>query len=208
MQCIGTSATLAGPGTLAAQQAEVARVASTIFGAEFAPSDIITETLERVTSAEPIAPEVLKARIEGQRPTFASYDSFVRDPLAAWLEGEIGIVVDRETNRLVRALPRPVRGDNGIAARLSADSAASEPACEEAVRALLLASYAERLRHPQTYRPPFAFRLHQFLSPGWQMHASPELQDVRHLTMNAQKFVPGSDRKKVLLPVVFCVECG
>lgn len=208
VQCIGTSATLAGPGTLAAQQAEVARVAATIFGAAFSPGDVITETLERVTAANPIPPSVLKQRVEGGKPAFATYDEFVRDPLASWIEGEIGIVADKDTGRLVRALPRPVRGEGAIAGRLREASGADETTCEQAVRDLLLASYAERLRHPQTYRPPFAFRLHQFLSPGWQMHASPELQDVRHVTMNAQKFVPGSDRKKVLLPLVFCVECG
>ncbi len=208
LQCIGTSATLAGPGTLAAQRAEVARVASTIFGAPFAPEDVITETLERATPAEPVEPRVLRARVEGPEPSFRSYPEFVKDPLARWLEGEIGIVRDPESGRLVRALPLPVRGEASIAMRLATATGAEAAACERAIRNLLLASYHDRLRHPETYRPPFAFRLHQFLSPGWQMSASPEPQDARYLTMHEQQFVPGSDRKRVLLPVVFCVECG
>lgn len=208
LQCIGTSATLAGPGTLAAQRAEVARVASTIFGAPFAPEDIIAETLERATPGGTIDGPALRDRIDRPVPSFAGYQDFVQDPLARWLEGQIGIVEDKDSGRLVRALPLPIRGQGSIAARLSEYTGAELAACEKAIRDLLLASYAERLRHPETYRPPFAFRLHQFLSPGWQMNASPEPQDVRYVTMHEQQFVPGSNREKVLLPVVFCMECG
>jgi superfamily II DNA/RNA helicase/very-short-patch-repair endonuclease/ribosomal protein L37AE/L43A len=208
LQCIGTSATLAGPGTLAAQRAEVAKVASTIFGAPFESDDVITETLERATSDAPIPAATLRQRVSDPKPTLARYSDFVDDPLARWLEGEIGIVKDPESGRLVRAQPRPVRGEGSISARLAQACGADAVACELAIRGLLLASYANNVRHPETYRPPFAFRLHQFLSPGWQMNASPEPEDVRHITMHEQQFVPGSDRSKVLLPVVFCFECG
>ena len=52
LQVVGTSATLAGPGTYDQQQAEVAEVASVLFGAEVAPSDVIGETLQRATPEE------------------------------------------------------------------------------------------------------------------------------------------------------------
>src|SRR5215207_2217326 len=49
LQLVGTSATLAGPGTIDEQRAEVARVASILFGAEVAPANVIGETLRRAT---------------------------------------------------------------------------------------------------------------------------------------------------------------
>ncbi len=212
LQCVGTSATLAGPGTLAAQQAEVARVASRIFGANVEPQDVIGETLQRATAEakldDPVFARALTERAQQSRVDYKSYPDFIADPLAAWLEGTIGIVFDGETKRLVRAKPTNIRGEDGIAARLSEAAKVPAPQCEQAIRGLLLASYDPRVRHPETGRPPFAFRLHQWLSPGWQLHASPEPQDVRHATLFEQQFVPGSDKTKVLLPVAFCVECG
>ncbi len=62
-------------------------------------------------------------------------------------------------------------------------------------------------RNPATGFPAFAFRLHQFISRGDTIYASLESEDQRYLTLNRQQFVPG-DRKEVLLPLVFCRECG
>ena len=49
LRCVGTSATMAGPGTFAEQQAEVARVASRLFGAAVEPKNVIGETLRPAT---------------------------------------------------------------------------------------------------------------------------------------------------------------
>ena len=53
LQCVGTSATLATPaagGTWADQSAEVARVASLLFGTTVRPESVIGETLRRATA--------------------------------------------------------------------------------------------------------------------------------------------------------------
>ncbi|MBW6475432.1 MAG: DEAD/DEAH box helicase, partial [Anaerolineaceae bacterium] len=50
LQCIGTSATLAGSGSFTEQRMEVARVASIIFGEKVLPSNVIGETLRRSTT--------------------------------------------------------------------------------------------------------------------------------------------------------------
>jgi hypothetical protein len=47
LQYVGTSATLAGPGTIDEQRGEVARVASLLFGAAVEPKNVIGETLRR-----------------------------------------------------------------------------------------------------------------------------------------------------------------
>ena len=49
LQCVGTSATLAGEGTFDEQRAEVARVATQLFGAPVQPQHVIGETLQRAT---------------------------------------------------------------------------------------------------------------------------------------------------------------
>jgi len=62
MQCIGTSATLASTGTLREQRAEVARVASKIFGTEVTADRVIGETLVRATqTTRPTAVELARA---------------------------------------------------------------------------------------------------------------------------------------------------
>jgi hypothetical protein len=61
--------------------------------------------------------------------------------------------------------------------------------------------------NPQTGFSPFAFRLHQFISRGDTVYASLEAEDKRYLTLNRQQFVP-NDRSRILLPLVFCRECG
>lgn len=48
LQCVGTSATLAGPGAFDEQRDEVARVASLMFGASMKPEHVISETLRYV----------------------------------------------------------------------------------------------------------------------------------------------------------------
>jgi hypothetical protein len=55
--------------------------------------------------------------------------------------------------------------------------------------------------------PSFAFRQQQFISRGNTEYASLETEKSRYLTVNGQQFVP-NDRSRVLLPLVFCRECG
>ena len=49
LQCVGTSATLAGRGTMDEQRAEVAEVATPLFGTPVAPDNVIGETLRACT---------------------------------------------------------------------------------------------------------------------------------------------------------------
>ena len=89
---------------------------------------------------------------------------------------------------------------------LSRITGAPEDRAKHAIEEALLAGYTCE-RNPATGFPAFAFRLHQFISRGDTIYASLESEDQRYLTLNRQQFVPG-DRKKVLLPLVFCRECG
>ncbi len=211
LQCIGTSATLAGSGTLAQQQEEVARVASLLFGAEVRPDHVIGETLRRATRIadlnDPTFRNALHQRVANpaRRPPPGDYAAFVDDPLASWLETTLGLAEEPGTGRLVRAEPKPITGPEGLAALLAAATGLPEPRCVEAIQETLLAGY--RTTSPETGLPVFAFRVHQFFTRGETVYASLEPPAERHVTTQFQQFVPGS-RARHLFPLAFCYECG
>lgn len=98
LQCVGTSATLAGAATAEAQQREIADLAQLVFGAPVEPSNIILETLERATEPVDLADSSLREALRqavtspkewGAEPAF---DEFIADPLVRWIEGAVGLV--------------------------------------------------------------------------------------------------------------------
>jgi ATP-dependent helicase YprA (DUF1998 family) len=206
LQHIGTSATLAGAGTLEHQRREVAGIASLIFGDTVQPENVIGERLRRATvptrdDAEFL--DALRARGETEPPT--DYDAFLSDPLASWIETTLGLTTEPGTERLVRATPRAIYGTEGAAALLSDSTGLRSDRCAGAIERTLMQGY--RIRHPDTGFPVFAFRVHQFFSRGETVYASLEPEDVRFSTTEEQQYVPG-DRSRALFPLGFCRECG
>ena len=201
---VGTSATLASGGTWAAQQQEVSALATSIFGRPVSPDRVIGESLRRAT------PEALGSDLTALQAVVSAgsipstWEELTTHPLAAWVESTLGVRRDG-SGRLVRCAPRPLRGDSGISEALAEATGIEVSACEDAVRQILLAGHK---LSPGRGAAAFAFRLHQFLSKGESVYASPEAEDERHLTLQAQQFVPDTDRTKVLLPLAFCRECG
>lgn len=210
LQMIGTSATMATGGSLADQQAEVAKVGTLLFGSPVAPQAVISETLQRATPLIDVSQaadlDALRRRLEETEAPPADGSAFVADPLSRWIESTLGIREDQD-GRLVRVAPRPVGGPDGAAAELSELTGVDRSRCEIAVQAQLLAGH--RITQPGLAFPVFAFRLHQFISRGETVYASPEAEAVRHLTLKAQSYVPGDrSRSRALLPLAFCRECG
>lgn len=210
LQCIGTSATLAGPGTYEEQRSEIAEVATKMFGDRVKPEMVIGETLKKTTPETDLhAPEYieqLRIRIsnsEQHPPT--EYESFIKDPLSIWIENTFGVTKEKESGRLIRTTPISIRGPEGAARRLNESTGVEESRCIEAIQEGLLAGY--QCTDPYTGFPVFAFRLHQFISRGDNVYASLESSESRYITVYGQQFVPG-DRSRILLPIVFCRECG
>lgn len=207
MQCVGTSATLATGGTLEEQQDAIASVASRIFGAPFDADRIIGETLERTT--EPTdGSEAFRAELTaaiGAPADFGpdDFDRFCRHPLARWVETTIGL--DERDGRLVRAEPRTLSGDDGIAAELARFTGEPVDRCSLALRAILLAG--STVLDPESRRPVFAFKLHQFVSRGSNVYATVEPPSTRTIALYEQQFVPG-DRRRRLFPLAFCRDGG
>ena len=211
LQCIGTSATLSTQGTYEEQLKQVAQVSTQLFGAEVKPAHIIGETLRRSTPDTDLDHPDFVARLQKQlsetnyRPA-KTFNEFVNDPLSIWIESIFGITISRDKKRLVRANPQNIKGGGGAASQLSQLTHATEDICARAIQEALLAGY-ECEPNPDTGFSPFAFRLHQFISRGETVYASLDLPDERYLSFSGQQFVPGG-REKILLPLVFCRECG
>ncbi len=210
LQCIGTSATLAGTGSFEQQRMEVADVASKLFGSRVRPEDVIGESLRRATperdASDPGYIQSLRDRITKSGSDMPSdYESFVSDPVSSWIETAFGVSAETVSGRLVRSAPRSITGPSGAARDLSKLCGVELSECESAVKRYLLAGY-EHL-NPSTGFPLFAFRIHQFISRGDTVYSSLEVESDRHVTMQAQQFVPGS-RERLLYPLAFCRECG
>jgi superfamily II DNA/RNA helicase/very-short-patch-repair endonuclease len=206
---VGTSATLAGEGNWEDQQHAVAQVATQVFGTTIERRNVIGETLRRVTPWPHEVPDFagrLRAAVANADTPPADFAArFVQHPLAIWIESNLGLRMEPETGKLVRCPPLPLSGPDSAAQRLASETGCAEEVCGEALRRALLAGY--RCKNAED-RPLFAFRLHQLIAKGESVYASPEDEVKRHITLQAQQFVPGSDRAQVLLPLVFCRECG
>lgn len=203
MRCIGTSATIAGQGSREARQAEVARVATRLFGQTVRPEHAISETLQRAiaTRAEPAAAELARAAADppGSYPT--DFAAFSAHPLATWAEQAFGLVPD-DQGRLERRASRTV---SEVAAELATLTGTEPARCAAHLRAVLLAGYG--LTHPSTGLPLFAFRLHQWFGRGDRLFSTLEPPGPRHLTTEEQVYAPGT-RDRKLYPLAFCRECG
>ncbi|MDP9355799.1 MAG: DEAD/DEAH box helicase [Chloroflexota bacterium] len=206
MRCVGTSATVAGSGTREERHAEVATIATRLFGTDVAAEQVIGETLRPAIGRG--APTVEELRMALAAPPVclpqdpvAGYSLLAAHPLAAWTETAFGIRRDPQ-GRLERKPPVTL---TQAAELLREETGVDEATCRAHLQAMLLAGYATD--HPETARPLFAFRLHQFVSRGDTVYASLERAPDRHLAMEGQVFVPGS-RDRRLYPLAFCRECG
>ena len=203
LQCIGTSATMASGGTTADQQQTVAEVASMLFGAPVRPDHVIGETLTRATSPDAgLDTQGLQNAVRsGRFPD--DYTGLALSPLASWIETTFGLATERGTGRLIRQRPRRLR--EHAAPDLSDMTGLAVQDCHDAIQAALLKGAA--LRHPESERPLFAFRVHQFLSKGDTLYVSLEPEDDRYITSKYQVAVPSAP-EKLLFPLAFCRECG
>ena len=209
--CIGTSATMASEGTLEDKNRVVAGVASKLFGTRIAESNVITETLERITdpaaTVESVKASLGEAIDSGIPPHIC--DAALREhPLAVWVETRLGISFSDIDQRWVRAKPRTV---TEAVAELSDESGRPPAACRRVLRDFLLVSSVperDRTSDPDaSERSFFAFKLHQFISGAGHAYATFETPGARTVTADGQQFLPDHPDKR-LYSVHFCRECG
>lgn len=203
--CIGTSATMSTKGTAEDQQKTVAEVASKLFGASITAHDVITETLDRVTdpslNVEAIKP-LLAGAIKKSVFNWPEFESFRSDPLAIWVELNLGIDLS-DLAKPKKAKPLTL---SDAAEQLGKDAGIDFSEAKRALQSFLTA--AHDLRTPQG-QAPFAFKLHQFISGPGKVYATLEPQNQRHITLDAQRFAPGRQEESVhLYSAHFCRDCG
>ena len=209
LQCVGTSATMAGTGKATKQQTDVSSVATRLFGSPVLPQGVIGENLKRSTTEPDYTDATAKSVL---RNTIAAYampsglEAYYAHPLSAWMESFFGLEREAESGALKRRKPRAIGERDGAAADLSALTGLDARECAKVIREHLLGGYS--FEDPdKNGQPPFAFRIHQFFSRGDSAYASVEPKDLRYITVHGQHYVP-DDRTRVLLPLVFCRECG
>jgi superfamily II DNA/RNA helicase len=211
LQCIGTSATMASEGSLEDKSRVVARVASKLFAVAIPESNVIVETLERVTDSAANAASVqalLGAAIDKPIPPNVADQVLRTHPLAIWTETRLGVSWSDPDQRWVRA--RPLTVTEAVAA-LSQESGRDPSVCRAALRNLLLISStpeSTRTGAPKgSTQGFFAFKLHQFISGAGHAFSTFEAPGQRSVTVEGQQFLPGEPEKR-LYPVHFCRECG
>ncbi len=209
--CIGTSATMASEGSAEQKRETVAEVASKLFATEIPATSIIGETLERATDKRETAKSVasrLGAALD--KPIAANItDAELREhPLAIWVETSLGVKAVEGSGGWVRARPQTL---TEAEKELSHAAGRSLETCQNALRNLLLVSSVpecERTGNPKANeRAFFPFRLHQFISGAGKAFASLEAPGQRHVTVDEQVFVPGTEDKR-LYEMYFCRNCG
>lgn len=198
LQCVGTSATLAGPGTRAEQRVEVAVLASRLFGTAIPASNIVGESLRRATVGD-TDPGRLRSRVVLAPPITRT--ALLRDDLAILIEQTFGLGEDAEGN-LARRTPTRLPD---AATQLSALTGADHAVCATALRDTLLAGSRAR---DGDGRPLFAFKLHQFIGKGDTAYVTLARPGQRYLTTHYQRSAPVEPPGQPLFPLAFCRECG
>jgi ATP-dependent helicase YprA (DUF1998 family) len=208
--CVGTSATMASGGTSEEQSQAVASVAKTLFGTAFDSSQVIGETLERATPerdwSDPASQTELSAAVTAATEPPEDYIAFKAHPVASWIESTFGVRAEPGTGRLIRQIPRPMRGSDGAAEALAALTLTTPAACEDVLRRFLMKGSG--LYPPTSSRfPTFAFRLHQFFTRADTVWSTIEPEATRHLEMSKLGSKPGEE-DTLMYPLVFCRNCG
>lgn len=206
LQCIGTSATMATEGTEEAKNTLVADVARRLFGTPIDASNVITETLQRVTPENLLIKDIkssLAEELTKGLPAKPTFEVLAAHPLAIWVELTLGLA--REDNKWRRARPMTL---NDASARLAADAGIPLELARKSLSDFLLLAYRTTEKSTQENgRSLFAFKLHQFISGGSKVFSTLEAPGTRYITLEGTQFVPG-DRGRKLYAMHFCRECG
>lgn len=200
--CIGTSATMIADrsATPFERREIVAKFASTIFGTNLEPENIIEESLKRVAKVPlPSSREDLVKAIQSPIPD--TWDGMIHHPLTAWIEHEFGIEEEGE-GKFRRKIPITL---NSGAKKLADDSGLSFEECRDKLHEFF--KKGSSIKSVQD-TPLFGFKLHQFFSQGKTIFSTLESPECRYLTLDGQYYAPGSDEEKLLYPLKFCRVCG
>ncbi|NLG96412.1 MAG: DEAD/DEAH box helicase [Chloroflexi bacterium] len=196
---VGTSATMVSDREVTPVQRRqvVANFASLLFGHPFTDADIIEETLVPFTQGSLPSPNELRAALDDLTSSLSLAD-YQTHPLSRWIEHTFGLAPESDNGykrRTPITLPAAVT-------QLAEQTGLDQQTCEQALRSwLALGGQLER----EDGGRAFAFKLHQFISQGRALFATPEPADRRQFTLDGQL---QASEDRIYLPLKFCRQCG
>ena len=205
--CIGTSATMVSGGSVEEQRAQVAAVASILFGKTFKPSQVVNETLARSLdrSSSAYSKEELAASIRSGVVPSENVADLSAHPVALWIEREAAI--EERDQGLVRRRPRSV---GALAASLSAVSGESPLACRAALEGVLLwiSTVNAVIQNSGSRSTILPFRLHQFISQTGSVYTTLDQGEGRFITLEPGLYKADEEIQKPIYPNVFSRTSG
>ncbi|NGZ07813.1 MAG: DEAD/DEAH box helicase [Nitrospira sp. LK70] len=205
--CIGTSATMVSAGTPAAQRAEVANVATRLFGKPFTPDQVINEKLTRSCSFNGTIPAgtELRIAIEAGVQAERDVDSLKAHPVAMWLENRLAL--DMRDGDLVRGKPRR---RSEIITALSKESGLAENICRVFFEQLLqwITIVNKRLQDSGSRYTLLPFKLHQFISQTGSVYTTLDQDENRFITLEPGVYKADEEDKKPIFSNVFSRASG
>ncbi len=180
--CIGTSATMVSVGSLTEQRAEVAKVATKLFGKVFLPEQIINETLARSLEFDGRLPSALQLASAVDSGVDADGDSeaLKSNPIAVWLENAIAL--EEREGQLVRGKPRRL---SEVAAQLAHAAGRSPDQCASFLQQLLhwISAVNQRTQDSGQRYTLLPFKLHQFISQTGSVYTTLDQDEHRFITL-------------------------
>ena len=205
--CIGTSATMVSVGSLAEQRAEVAKVATKLFGKPFVPEQIINETLARSLDYSGLlpAPAALAQAIDTGIDQNADADTLKFHPVAVWLENAVAL--EEREDRLVRGKPQRL---SAIVASLSLTSGKTNDDCQVFLQQLLqwISAVNQRMQEAGQRYTQLPFKLHQFISQTGSVYTTLDQDENRFITLEPGVYKADEEDKKPIFPNVFSRASG
>lgn len=205
--CIGTSATMVSVGTLAEQRAEVANVATKLFGKPFSADQIIPEKLDRSLAFNGQMPTEahLSASIVAGIDPDDDVEKLKIHPVAIWLENEIAL--ETREGELIRRKPRQVCE---IVSALAEASRQPDEVCRTFLETLLqwISSANKRLQDSGQRYTILPFKLHQFISQTGSVYVTLDQDEHREITLEPGVYKQDESIKKPIFPIVFSRASG
>ncbi len=166
--CIGTSATMSAENSREKKKETVAKIASKLFGSTFKNENVIDETISRKTVSSKVTIEDLKSGIKKHINNDISYNDFISNPIAIWLEEYFGI---EEINGFYfRKKPRTLK--DGIL-KLSEITGYEIDKCEYVIKQYL--DLGSKIKSPDN-NSTFPLKIHQFISQGGAVYSTIQTQ--------------------------------
>ncbi|MBL6955873.1 MAG: DEAD/DEAH box helicase [Chlorobium phaeobacteroides] len=201
---IGTSATMVSDtvGNIENQKAEVAKVATKLFGCTFTSEQVVNEKLARSLSPNGTIParHFLATAIESGINQDSDIEALKKNPIAIWLENKIAL--DERGTDLVRGKPKRLRE---IASELATDAGIPEERCRLFLEELLLWISASNVRQQEsgeryTFLP---YKLHQFISQTGSVYTTLDQDEKRDISLEPGVYKIDEADKKPIFPNVF-----